>query len=516
MVQAAMRKQADAEKIANKWLEHNLAKSITPEERSSAQSWAAINVQIDNSTLNEVFSKMYASGYAFGIEDARTELSSSYQMDWDSWKAGNPAAALLVDPPKGLETLLNQANVTIKGIDEKTLNDIGSSLALSLSDGLGARETAKALDRILDNPARSMVIARTETARALVQSNLSAYRDAGVTEIEWLVGDPEDEDCLMNDGEIVTIGDAFASGDTEPPVHPNCVCDVAPVISNEPVDTTDENVDNNDENTDVTEVSPEGEDNVIHDGVVDESPITTREQEIARTEFIPDKWISLTSEETINYEASRFLNNPRYANLTTSELKQMVVESAPMKRFIENGEIRKNGDIVVKVHDLNVAGLTKEMIDKLQIAVQDLQTKYPKDHLTVHVGGMAHKNAYGEAHLGDHDIRLNPTETIVKGQEPNLVEAGKWKMPTLAEVDRYQYTLAHEWGHTIDLANPWRASRGREIGVLKRKYKDEFTSGYSQKNTMEFFAEMFAEWHLSKGSTPNLLVQAMAEKYGWK
>jgi hypothetical protein len=233
MIQSAMRKQAHAETIARKWLEQNQLKAVTPEQRASAQTWANMNVQLDESALNDVFDKMYASGYAFGIEDAKGALSSSYTMDWDSWKPGNAAAALLVDSPNGLDNLLRASKVEIKGINETTLNRIGSALSLSLSEGLGAKETAKAINYVLNDPARALTIARTETARALITANQAEYRAAGVEQIEWLVGDPC-KICAVNAGAIVAMGQAFPSGALAPPAHPNCVCDIAPVIDEEP------------------------------------------------------------------------------------------------------------------------------------------------------------------------------------------------------------------------------------------------------------------------------------------
>jgi hypothetical protein len=74
-----------------------------------------------------------------------------------------------------------------------------------------------------------MVIARTETADALVQANVAEYRDNDISQIQWLVGDPCDI-CAENANEIVDIGETFASGDQYPPAHPNCVCDVSPVV----------------------------------------------------------------------------------------------------------------------------------------------------------------------------------------------------------------------------------------------------------------------------------------------
>ena len=108
------------------------------------------------------------------------------------------------------------------------MDRIGSALALSLDQGLSADETADAIDYIIDDPARSMVIARTETSRALVDSNLTEYRDAGIESVQWLVADPCDI-CEQNADMIMPMGEEFPSGDVQPPAHPNCVCDLAPV-----------------------------------------------------------------------------------------------------------------------------------------------------------------------------------------------------------------------------------------------------------------------------------------------
>jgi hypothetical protein len=78
--------------------------------------------------------------------------------------------------------------------------------------------------------------------------------------------------CAENDGVIVSLGDSFPSGDAEPPAHPNCVCDVAPVRDDGADDSGEAPVEEAPTEPGVEQVSVEGEDNVIHDGVVDEAP----------------------------------------------------------------------------------------------------------------------------------------------------------------------------------------------------------------------------------------------------
>jgi len=67
---------------------------------------------------------------------------------------------------------------------------------------------------------RAMMIARTETARALSAGTLDAYERTGIHKVQW-VADPECCDiCIDNNGKVYTIEEA---GDLIP-AHPNCEC----------------------------------------------------------------------------------------------------------------------------------------------------------------------------------------------------------------------------------------------------------------------------------------------------
>jgi len=80
---------------------------------------------------------------------------------------------------------------------------------------------------------RTDMIARTEVAASANFGATQGYLQADVTDHQWIVVFPDDEDCLENDGVITAIGDAFPNGDTEPPVHPNCQCTTIPIFGDE-------------------------------------------------------------------------------------------------------------------------------------------------------------------------------------------------------------------------------------------------------------------------------------------
>ena len=110
------------------------------------------------------------------------------------------------------------------------------ALLTSIKDGLDNGENLQGIEgRISDvydiaTGSRTQMIARTEISAASNQGALGAYTQAGVEKIEWAVVDPEDADCLENEGEVIDIGDTFKSGDEAPPVHPNCECTTLPVF----------------------------------------------------------------------------------------------------------------------------------------------------------------------------------------------------------------------------------------------------------------------------------------------
>ena len=118
-----------------------------------------------------------------------------------------------------------------------TINDTTSAdLLASIQEGIDAQESlediskrvATIYEQAMDY--RTDLIARTEVAASSNFGTVEAYEQAGVEQHQWIVVNPDDADCLENDGEVVDIGDAFPSGDTMAPVHPNCMCTTIPVF----------------------------------------------------------------------------------------------------------------------------------------------------------------------------------------------------------------------------------------------------------------------------------------------
>lgn len=121
-------------------------------------------------------------------------------------------------------------------ITDMVREEIRGMVADAVDEGWSAQTFAEELaDSFAFSEARSMTIARTELAFAHVEGNLTAWSDSGVVEQKQsILGSEHDMDDECNDnadaGPIPLDAD-FPSGHQGPPYHPNCVCDVVPILS---------------------------------------------------------------------------------------------------------------------------------------------------------------------------------------------------------------------------------------------------------------------------------------------
>ncbi len=154
-------------------------------------------------------------------------LSAIYTMAArDADQLVNPETPLYSLTSTASEWLYGHAGEMIRGLDEKTLED----LRKVLSEGVSLGESIpKLTDRVKElfkgyEDYRAERIARTETLTASNKAATDRYENAGITEWEWLTGGNPCEECAPLEGKIFNVGEE------EPPLHPNCVCATAPVV----------------------------------------------------------------------------------------------------------------------------------------------------------------------------------------------------------------------------------------------------------------------------------------------
>lgn len=187
--------------------------------------------------LEKVLSDLHGDAYLQGAHEAATATNGDVPAFlrpvvegmpddyWDKWKPGFADAAVK-DADGGLKELLDQADVTIKGLTDSAIDRMGNVLADGLARGDSFQTTAKAVTDIVADPARADVIANTEFARAMSAANVDTYAANGVEQVDWIAEDDACQACLDNeDGSPYDLGDAPTV-----PEHPDCRCAVGPHV----------------------------------------------------------------------------------------------------------------------------------------------------------------------------------------------------------------------------------------------------------------------------------------------
>jgi hypothetical protein len=175
-----------------------------------------------------------AMGYKKAAPSGPSLVAASV-VDWEKWKPLNKPAAALVNPPRGLSKLLDSRRIIVNGISDTSFDRLGTYLANTLEAGetvnrLTLVEAIAGAEDLMSNAARAQIIAETEMIRAVCVASRDLYETSGVEYVQWLVAEGCD-DCKENaDASPIPIDATFPSGDSEPPAHPNCLCDLAPYV----------------------------------------------------------------------------------------------------------------------------------------------------------------------------------------------------------------------------------------------------------------------------------------------
>ena len=125
-------------------------------------------------------------------------------------------------------------------IKESTRDMLRSTIGQALDEGWSSDRLASEIeDNAAFSATRAETIARTELAFANTNGAMQGYRASGVvTGKVWLLGEEACDECQGNaDAGEIGIDESFPSGDDAPPAHPNCVCDVAPVVGDDSEET---------------------------------------------------------------------------------------------------------------------------------------------------------------------------------------------------------------------------------------------------------------------------------------
>lgn len=187
----------------------------------------------------EQAAKQLVSSVATGINDGSLSVDALKQANEQAIAWAKDRAAEMVGKKWIDGELVDNPNAEY-AITDGTRDMLQRFVTDALESGDSNEDLAdgiKAVYAFSDD--RAEMIARTETARADVEGALETYRATGLVEQkEWLAAPDCCDECQAMDGDVVPLDGLFGSdgGVAGPPLHPNCRCDVLPVITN---DTTE-------------------------------------------------------------------------------------------------------------------------------------------------------------------------------------------------------------------------------------------------------------------------------------
>lgn len=121
----------------------------------------------------------------------------------------------------------------IKNINSTTVSRVQQSISTSITLGEDVQTAKARLTKIIGDPKRAELIARTETVRSYSMGVTTFGKEAGYTKKVWEISSDPCEVCAQNENAVVDIDGTFPSGDSEAPAHPRCRCGVTLAPFNE-------------------------------------------------------------------------------------------------------------------------------------------------------------------------------------------------------------------------------------------------------------------------------------------
>lgn len=502
-IRAALTQVTNFKSVFNRYQEtHPESTDNKAQDRARARSWIMLNVGFNNDALHNAIMHSWAEAYVLGQDAAGEWIAKAEKaqkalddgmINWDTWKPGDRATALLVKPVGGFARYLEQSGGAsyFKKFDKETIEMLGTSLADAIEAGLDSEAAALLMKNHVGSAGRALTIAITEQNRAMSFSTIQRYKEADLQKMEWHVSDPCPK-CAQNSGQVVEIGGTFNSGNQQPPAHPHCRCVLLPVI---PGMEEDGGIGG-------TTTAP----TVTPDGTIEHKP------------FVPgagsgDTWKPIDSDRWVaRQEANRLKQGLPPA--TEYQLKIMRDQANDAKLIYEKGPH-------ALLLDKKVESVTQEHIEAFMKNFDIAYEKVPEwrrfnpDGTPRGYSLVINRQSPGAGTLAytyiGHDAIWFSPQDVVSTLAP-LKESKGWFMPAADTNNGNLYTIAHELGHTVD--SPMNETKRGKIraSLTRRKDTKGLFSRYSRKNTKETYAEVYAQWSLGE-ATP--LTEAYAKAFGW-
>lgn len=489
-IRAALRQVTDFKRVFDKYQETQPQPTDNvAQDRTRARSWLILNVYLNDEPLRQTVMRAWAEAYVLGQAaagewiaktQAANKAADDGYIDWANWKPGDQATALLLRPTGGFTKYLNMVNADsyFKKFNKETIENLGTALSDSIAAGLDAEHAAVMIGRHVASPARALTIAITEQNRAMSFGSIQRYKEAELEKMEWHVSDPCDK-CAMNANVEVVIGDSFPSGATQPPAHPHCRCVLLPVIPGM------------NEEPSLAPTAP----------IITPSP----------TPVSTGTWSKVDEQAWVDRQIARRTADPRFTDPYNEIQLQILRDQA------KDADIYQKGVHILRI-DKNVTNPPSQKdIEQFMVNFDEVYEKLPEWRkfdkngiergYNLIINGEARGNTMAYTYLGHDTVWFSVAD--IKSSLDAPKDWRGWFMPAANTTNENLYTIAHEFGHTVD--SPVNAHRGKVSGALRRKYPELF-SRYSGRNAKEAYAEVFAQWLLGER---NPVTDTFAERFGW-
>ena len=416
-----------------------------------------------------------------------------------------------IEAPEVLEAL-NQENFEFaRRINDTTAND----LRAALSEGMKAGETVSQIKKRVEGVnanwkkgKRSMMIARTETARASTQGQIQAWKQSGiVTEKKWSAAGDACPFCAEMNGKIISIESSFfGEGDSlsadvgggrtgtmkmgygevsGPPLHPNCRCSI------------------------VANIQTAGGIPIGAEVVKPSKPVAPTATSPAMEKLILEEY------RTSGWEKSKDMGEIR------SQFKKYGI--SVITPIFEHEEISS-----LSVKAMNDIGeelaLMKQRFPSFFKQVQKREFRLRGTEGLVLEEGRKNAGTFNSL-LGDMQLSFSKTNTPKNLGSKLTLGSDKWSS---VGVRGWRGVFRHEYGHVVDQASaaslynvPIRKAL-EEQGIIfgtetgKREIKS-IIGNYAATNSEEFAAEVFMIWtdpRYELGQLPQWLEKVLSKAIG--
>lgn len=457
-VRKAFKDAIDGDAIAQSWEEtHPAGGSVSPQ---TARDWARTHAITNKKPMQNALAGIYANGYVFGERTAKAHLAGLKKdaspisvgvVDWSTWKPGNESAAALVKPRGGLKRLLETRKITIADeVINTKLDRIGTALATSLKKGYGAKETAQLVNKVINDPEAAMVIARTETARAVSIATRDEYETNNVQQVEWVFGEEGVCDICSENADVSPIGidETFPSGDAEPPAHPNCMCTLVPYY--EPLEDLPELAD------EAAVEEPTVEDLTIEEPTVEEPIVEESDVEDISVEEISTPIEVSRSEHITNKMPYEWKPKPKYdeAMLDLDEYKDALkafkevaksdvairIGRSALTKMVEDGRMKSSVEVETNLGGRPISQYYRDARYQLENVDWGVPTNVTQPIYgfmdTAHEGHFPNVENYGQIKIVlkdvSHRVTVSAGDTLDNNLVPVLLtDAKKGKIPNM-------------------------------------------------------------------------------------